>query len=85
MSTPRTWDANACVTGCYTTVVKTVQIHMLHMGTLYLKGKSYPVLSVVIDNQYRRSKYTTYIDEEMALSHLLMWNIIISIILLVYI
>ena len=27
-----------CDTGCYTTVVKTAQIHMLHMDTLYLKG-----------------------------------------------
>ena len=36
------WDkvslVGESVTGCYTTVVKTVLIHMLYMDTLYLKG-----------------------------------------------
>ena len=48
------------VTGCYTTVVITVQIHLLYMDTLYLKG-SHTALLVIV-NHYGRSKYTTQDD-----------------------
>ena len=34
----RLQDCLLPVTGCYTTVVRTVLMHMLHVNTLYLKG-----------------------------------------------
>ena len=52
------------VTRCYTTVVKTVQIHVVY-GYIVCEGYSYPALRVTIDHYYGRSKYTTYINEWM--------------------
>ena len=52
------------VTVCYTTVVKTVQIHDVY-GYIVFEGWSYPALRVIIDNHHGSFKYTTYINKWM--------------------
>ena len=49
---------------CYTTVVKTVKINVVYKYIIF-EEYSYTDLWVIMDDQYGRSKYTTYINEWM--------------------